>query len=198
MGYINRLQLYQALAKHFELPFITNVAYIKSKADKKLAARISPEEAMRYQIVPFRADENTLWVITTEPNNPETLEFLRSRFYESDSIEQLIITDTDFAKVSQSLYGDKISDASINGLFYRKPEQSARKVLSGTQTAFLCFLVLGGGLWLYLSPPTFFIFVLALAQVFYLVSISFKTAGHPARNGPLEPKKYRCPINIAT
>jgi cellulose synthase/poly-beta-1,6-N-acetylglucosamine synthase-like glycosyltransferase len=174
MGYISRLQLYQTLAQYFKLPFITNLDYIKKKSDKKLAAHISPEEAMRYQMIPVRAIGKTIWVITTEPDNPEALEFLGSRFWEYNHIEQIIMTDTDFAKLSQSLYGDKLSDAAINGLFYRNPEQSARKVISTPQIIFLCILLAVSAIWICLNAGTFFIFVLALAQVFYLVSISFK------------------------
>lgn len=174
MGYISRLQLYQALAQHFKLPFITDVAYMRNKSDKNLAALISPEEVMRYQIIPLYAIGNTMWVITTEPNNPDALGFLSLRFWEFDNIEQVIATDIDFDKVSQYIYEDKMSDAAINGLFYVKPEQSARKVLSAPQIIFLCLLMAVSAIWVCLNHSTFFIFVLALVQVFYLVSVSFK------------------------
>jgi cellulose synthase/poly-beta-1,6-N-acetylglucosamine synthase-like glycosyltransferase len=174
MGLISRLQLYQGLAQHFKLPFVTDLAYMRNKSDKKLAALIKPEEVIRYQVIPLYAVGNTMWVITTEPNNPNSLGFLSLKFWEYDNIKQIVVTDLDFDKFSQYLYKDKLSDASINGLFYRKPEQSARKVLSVPQIILLCLLIAASVIWICLSPSTFLISFLALVQVFYLVSVSFK------------------------
>ena len=173
LGYINRLELYAGLAEHFGLPFGEDVSYIKRNVDKKLLTAITHEEIMSYQAMPFRRNNDILSILTAEPNDPESLEFFKSRFGVK-AISEMVITDLDLTKVSEELYRDSILDKSIHGLFYRNPDESAYKVLSKPQWVFLSVLLCASLLWLYFSSFSFLVFLLFLVQLFYVVTVLFK------------------------
>ena len=175
LGYITRLELYEGLAKHLRLPFVTDTSYIRKKIDRRLATMLTHEEMVKYQVVPFLLNDNTLSVLTTDPNGQHTIGLLRHRFG-VNKINQIVITDLDLMKVSEELYRDSILDMSINGLLYRNPEESAYKVISRPQLIFSVVLLCGLAIWLYLSADTLIIFILYLIQFFFAIPIFFKLA----------------------
>jgi cellulose synthase/poly-beta-1,6-N-acetylglucosamine synthase-like glycosyltransferase len=175
LGYITRLELYEGLARHFRLPFETNTSHMRNRIDRTLATMLTHEEIMEYQAVPFQLRDNTLLVLTADPNNQHAMDFIYRRFGVK-RISQTVITDLDLMKLSEELYRDSILDESINGLLYRSPAESAHKVVSRPQLIFLVVLLCGLATWLYLNPHTFLIFVLLLVQIFYTISILFKSA----------------------
>jgi cellulose synthase/poly-beta-1,6-N-acetylglucosamine synthase-like glycosyltransferase len=174
LGYMTRLELYEGLAKHFGLPFETNTSYMRKRIDRALATMLTHEEITEYQAVPFQLKDSTLVVLTADPNSQHAMDFLSRRFG-VNQINQIVITDLDLMKVSEELYRDSILDESIHGLFYRDPTESAHKVISRPQLILLIVLLCSLAIWLYLSPHTFLILALFLVQIFYAVSILFKS-----------------------
>jgi hypothetical protein len=175
LGYITRLELYEGLARHLRLPFEADTSFIRKKIDRKLAAMLTHEEMVKYQIVPFLLDGDTLIVLTSDPGGRHSVELLHRRFG-VNRISQVVITDLDVMKVSEELYRDSILDMSINGLLYRNPEESAYKVITRPQVIFVAVLICGLAIWFYLSAETFIISVLYLSQLFFTIPILFKLA----------------------
>jgi cellulose synthase/poly-beta-1,6-N-acetylglucosamine synthase-like glycosyltransferase len=173
LGYITRLELYEGLAIHFGLPFETDTSYIRDNIDRAVATMLTHQEIMEYQAVPFKLEGNTLFVLTADPNSQHAMNFLYRRFG-TDQISQIVITDLDLMNVSEELYRDSILDASIHGLLYRNPAESAHKVITGPQLIFCVVLLCGLATWLYLSTHTFVIFAVFLIQILYAVPVLFK------------------------
>lgn len=173
LGYVNRLELYAGLAKHFGLPFETNTAYMKHNIDTKLIAKVTHEEIMQYQAMPYRIKEGVLSILTAEPKDRETSLFFQHRF-EVDTINEIVITDLDLTRVSEELYRGRILDTSIHGLFYRNPDESAQRVLSRPQILFLLFFFCVSLFWIYYSSTSFFILLLFLIQILYVVTVTFR------------------------
>ncbi|MFA5308908.1 MAG: glycosyltransferase [Dehalococcoidales bacterium] len=173
LGYITRLELYEGLAKHFDMEFETDTSYIMKNIDRKLATMLTHEQMMKYQVVPFYVEEDTLFVLTADPDGQPALELLARRFG-AKWINEIVITDLDLMKVSEELYRDSLLNMSINGLLYRNPEESAYRVITRPQVILAAFLLCGLAIWLYLSAETFVISVLYLIQLLFAVPIFFK------------------------
>lgn len=173
LGYVNRLELYAGLAKHFGLPFETNTTYMKHNIDTKLIAKVTHEEIMQYQAMPYRIKDDVLSILTAEPKDRETSLFFQHRF-EVDTINEIVITDLDLTRVSEELYRGRILDTSIHGLFYRNPDESAQRVLSRPQILFLLSFLCVSLFWIYYSSTSFFILLLFLIQILYVVTVTFR------------------------
>lgn len=193
LGYMTRLELYEGLARHFGLPFETDTSYMRDKIDRALVTMLTHEEVVEYQAVPFQLEDNTLFVLTADPNGQHAMDFLYRRFG-VNHISQIVITDLDLMKVSEGLYRDSILDDSVNGLLYRNPAESAHKVISRPQLIFLVALLGSLATWLYFNPYNFLIFALFLVQILYAVSILFKSAlclwGRKGRRQPAISEPY--------
>ncbi|MCX6006586.1 MAG: hypothetical protein NTZ34_04900, partial [Chloroflexi bacterium] len=166
LGYINRLDLCRVLSEHFGLPYYHDVPYMIANIDTSLAGRLTLEEVTRFQVIPFRTRRGKLEVLTSEPRDPEMLAFLRSRFAD-EAIQQVVITDLDIMRVSDAVYQDSIVDKSINGLYQRNPDESARNVLSKPQIGILILVLMGIVVGLAINAYIIIIGFLFLVQAFY-------------------------------
>ena len=82
LGYITRLQFFetqaQQLSKRFVSPFNDELA---NTLDIQLLGKISADEAIKYQAVPFKFNkEGLLIILTAYPEDKRTLNFFRERF----------------------------------------------------------------------------------------------------------------------
>jgi cellulose synthase/poly-beta-1,6-N-acetylglucosamine synthase-like glycosyltransferase len=173
LGYINRLDLCRVLSEHFELPYYHDVPYMIANIDNNLAKLLTLEEVTRYQVIPFRIDRDKLEVLTSEPEDPEMLAFLRSRFA-NQPIQQMVITDLDIMRVSDAVHRDFIVDKSINGLYNRNPDESARNVLSRPQIGILILILMGIVVGLAINAYAILIGFLFLVQALYFASFVYK------------------------
>jgi hypothetical protein len=141
LGYITRLQFFetqaQKLDKHFVTPHINELI---NKFDKQLLQKISADEAIKYQAVPFKFNEKgALVILTAYPEDKRTLNFFRERF-RAEEILEWVVTDLDIGDLVKKLFKDYLANLTIMGLYNRSPEESAYKRLSKTQIALLIFL----------------------------------------------------------
>lgn len=173
LGYMNRIQLFEGLARHLGLAFTEDFQYLKNSLDGELAKKVSHEEMVHFQMIPFHQDANSLTVITSDPGNPDARSFLSGRF-KTNSIRETVITDLDLMKLSESLYRNDLSDISVRGLIHQSPDQSASTTFSRGQLVFMAVLVAGLAAWFFLSQSTLALFAIFAVQIFYLGSLSFK------------------------
>jgi len=175
LGYITRLQFFetqaQKLGKHFASGFIDELIH---KFDQQLLQKINADEAIKYQALPFKFNEEGLLIILTAyPEDKRTLNFFRERFG-TEGILEWVITDLDISNIVKKLFKDYLANLTIMGLYNRNPEESAYKRLSKTQIALLVFLALGIVASFYFYPVTTLVVLFSAVQLFYFTAIFFK------------------------
>jgi glycosyltransferase XagB len=173
LGYITRLEMYHGLAKHLSLPFETDTNYLLHKIDRRLAARLTHEEMVRCQVVPFYISGKTLSILTSEPDNPETLLLIRQKF-PAKQITQVLVTDLDIMRLSSDLYRRTILNSSINGLANRKPEETAFTVFSRPQIAFTAGFLGMLALLLFRETEAAVLTLMFAVQFFFAVPLLYK------------------------
>jgi cellulose synthase/poly-beta-1,6-N-acetylglucosamine synthase-like glycosyltransferase len=175
LGYITRLQFFETQAqksdKHFATP---NIYELINKFDKKLLQRITSDEAIKYQAVPFKINEKgALVILTAYPEDKRTLNFFRERFG-AEGIIEWVVTDLDICDLVKKLFKDYLANLTIMGLYNRNPEESAYKRLSKMQIALIIILALGIVASLYFYPVTTLVVLFSAVQLFYFAAIFFK------------------------
>lgn len=173
LGFVNRLTLYQALAQHFTLPFEPDQKKLLRAMDRKLLRDISYQEIVDYQAIPYQMEGGVLILLTTYPNASKTLRFYLAHF-SVETIRQIVITDLDLCKITETVYGNSLTDKAIYGLFYRNPEECAYKVFSKRQVVLVGMVFLLFLIGLYADAKSVLLAAMAIAQVFYLLAIGFK------------------------
>jgi cellulose synthase/poly-beta-1,6-N-acetylglucosamine synthase-like glycosyltransferase len=173
LGYINRLELFEGLARHMGLPFEAEMDVLREEIDKKTAQLLTHEEMVRYQAVPFSLKKHVMILLTSEPDNQPALDLIRKRSG-ATRINQVVVTDLDIMKLSEGLYRESILDTSINGLLNRNPAESAYKVFTTAQITAGVVMVCLLGIWLLNSHESFILTMLYGVQLFYAVPILFK------------------------
>jgi GSPII_E N-terminal domain. len=110
LGYITRLQFFetqaQKLGKHFASGSIDELI---PKFDQQLLQKINADEAIKYQAVPFKFNEEGLLIILTAyPEDKRTLNFFRERFG-TEGILEWVITDLDISNIVKKLFKDYLA-----------------------------------------------------------------------------------------
>jgi glycosyltransferase XagB len=175
LGYITRLQFFetqaQKLGKHFMSPFIDELT---NTLDRQLLGKISSDEAIKYQAVPFKFNKKGLLIILTSyPEDKRTLNFFRERF-DTEGILEWVVTDLDINSIVKKLFKDYLANLTIMGLYNRNPEESAYKRLSKIQIAFLALFALAIATSFYFYPVTTLVVLFSAVQLFYFIAIFFK------------------------
>jgi len=173
LGYINRIQFFQVLSAHYRLEFITDLTDIPKEIDYSLLSLIDHGEVIECQTVPYQLENNRLVVLTAFPNSEGTETFLKSRF-QVQEIRQIVITDLDLTKLTETLYRDILLEDSVYGLFFKRPEVSAYSVFKGRQI--YCFGLLTFGLLcsVYFGALAFIVALNLCVQIFYTMIFAFK------------------------
>jgi len=175
LGYITRLQFFetqaQKLGKHFVSGFIDELV---NMFDIQLLEKISADEAIKYQAVPFKFNkEGLLIILTSYPEDKRTLNFFRERF-DTEGILEWVVTDLDINSIVKKLFKDYLTNLTIMGLYNRNPEESAYKRLSKIQIGLSCILRRSNCCSFYFYPVTTLVVLFSAMQLFYFTAISFK------------------------
>lgn len=175
LGYISRIELYKALAEHFNLPFILGVENIVSQIDVNFLKKFDRNELLKKEILPASIDvrNKIVKIFTSNPCSIELKRFVE-KYFEGFDLDIVVITDLDLARTIESIYRDLIIESSVKGLLYVTPRYSASQVFSKGQVfamGIVFFSFLAG---LYFNPVATLVVVIALVQIFYILSIGFK------------------------
>lgn len=194
LGYISRLQFYEVLSEHFDKPFKSlEISNLAPDINLNLLKRINHDEVIKYQVIPYRFDHEKLIVLTSNPEDFETHNFLRERFG-IDRIEEWVITDRDISDLVKKFYKDELSKLTVRGLFNRNPEESAYKTFTSPQIIFLSLLLLFVTFAIWFKPLVSLIVILSTIQFLYMSSILYKfivsMVGAKNRLFSLEQKQY--------
>jgi len=173
-GFITRIQLYQTLAKKFDLPFVSSgIGEVLNEIDIGLLKDIEPEEVIKYQAIPVYIKGGKLLLLTAYPNNSKTINHFKYKFGAME-VEQKVITDKDISELVKKFFARSLHTKAIFGLYNRQPEESAFVRMNKPQIIIFWTLAIGITLGLYYYTQQFLVGLFALVQVFYLLSITYK------------------------
>ncbi|MDW8237719.1 MAG: glycosyltransferase [Aquificaceae bacterium] len=173
LGYVKRLDLYRALAKHFGLELWLEKREIVAYVDQKLISKFNPQELANHEVIPAKLEGEKLIIFTSDPMGPKVKRFCKQHFPDK-KVKQIVITDLDLIKTLEHFFKDNFIDRAINGLFYLTPHYSASIVFSKAQVFLMGVLILAFLIGIYLNIKLTFIVIMLSVQVFYLFSILFK------------------------
>jgi glycosyltransferase XagB len=173
LGTITRLDLFSALSRHFSIPFRTYSTGLIKEIDRSVLAQINYQEIIEQHAIPLTRENETVTVLTDFPDRLQLIDFCKTKF-DADNVQLIVITDLDFMQITQELYGNKLIDQSINGLFYRNSSESAYSVFTKKQVLFIGALGFGLLLWLYFDVSSFFIAAFAFCQLTFFVGVLYK------------------------
>ncbi len=175
LGYISRLDLFSALATHFSLEFVLYSQELIRSVDRDLASKMDFAEINTHHIIPISLENGVLKAATDYPEHPGTTEFCRKRFH-VDKVEYVLVTDLDFMKMVQKIYGRQLIDQSINGLFYRNSQESAYSVFTKKQVLFLGLIFYICLAWFYADATSFLISLFSFCQFVFFITVCYKLA----------------------
>jgi cellulose synthase/poly-beta-1,6-N-acetylglucosamine synthase-like glycosyltransferase len=173
LGYVKRLDFFSTLAEHFKLDFISDRKHIINLIDWNLLKKFTPRKLAKYEVIPAKMGENTVLILTSDPNSQRVSKFLDMYFPKFNAV-QIVITDLDLMYMINYFFKDAIVDTAVNGLFYLKPKYSAAIVFSKSQviiSGILIFILLSG---IYFNAVFTLATLMTIIQVLYFVSIFFK------------------------
>jgi len=174
LGMVRRVDLFQALADHYSLPFGTpRLDEWEQRVDTQLLTRFSAAELLEKQAFPVRLEGKTLTLLNAYPGNLETERFFLERS-QVEEVHSVVITDLDLLHLVQRFFRQDLLSESVTGLFYRNPEESAFLVFSRPQMAWMFVLVALVGFAFFLAPSFSLQFGVFLCQFLFLVLVGFK------------------------
>lgn len=171
LGYVSRLQLAQALADRWRLPFIT---IAPDSVDVAVAQRFPLDATLRLRAVPIR-DTGTEVVVASAEEPGEELRDTLAVVYPGRQPDIRITTEWDIDRAIALTHRRKVVDTSIYGLYFRDQAESAFTVFTLPQ--YLAFsvacLVLLAGLWS--APLQTLLFLNVPVTLFMLAVMLFRT-----------------------
>ncbi len=173
LGYISRLELFRALADHFSLELVLYSPALLRSIDRKLARQMSSTEISSHHLIPVSIRKNTITILTDYPNLDGIQEFCKKRFH-VEAVRFQLVTDLDFMKLVQQLYGQELIDESINGLLYRNPQESAYSVFTKKQVVAFGVLLYAALIWLYLDAASFLLAAFSACQIIFFITVCYK------------------------
>jgi cellulose synthase/poly-beta-1,6-N-acetylglucosamine synthase-like glycosyltransferase len=173
MGLVTRRELYRALGEVYELPLVHDVERLRRNVDIALIGKMTFEEVIRHQFMPFSLDGNVLVIATSHPRDADAHAFVRERFGDVQ-IAELLISDLDLTLVASRTFRDSMIEDAVMSNYYRNPEQSARRVFTNPQLIVIGALLAGLVVWGYFDIRSMLIAVVCVLQFFFVASIAFK------------------------
>lgn len=173
LGYINRLDLFKALAEHFGIEFLYDLEQIKSLIDKDFLLKFNPYELSQYEVIPAKNIDNKIILLTSNPESYKLDNFIK-KYFPNKNIEKIVITDLDLIKILEIYFKENFIDRAVHGLLYMSPQYSASMVFSKGQVFFMGLFLYASLLWIYKNPISYFTFIILITQLFYLFAIGFK------------------------
>ncbi|GBD19277.1 Beta-monoglucosyldiacylglycerol synthase [bacterium HR27] len=169
LGYVRRQQLYQVLAELWGYPFVD---LLREPVDIHLARRFDPKALVQHRCFPVRRQGNEVWIATAEPPSGELEEFVRS-VLGPVQVRPLVTTEWDIDHAVRRVFRDVVLDRASLGLYFRSPDESARKVLLTWQKAALWFTVVCLLIGLFRSPTMTLVLVSAVVNGALFVFVIF-------------------------
>jgi cellulose synthase/poly-beta-1,6-N-acetylglucosamine synthase-like glycosyltransferase len=167
-NWIDPAIFYQAVAFHYELPFVD---LISDAPDSSLLFAAEADSYAQRLTIPWKRSGEKILIATAGPG-PETILFARKRW--GSAIEFVVASKFDIVWTLQTAFADALSHRAVCELAERNPEMSAQKVFTPAQVVFGYTLFTALMLGFAYSPITTLIIVNVVLSVFYLGNFLFK------------------------
>lgn len=167
-GYVGTLQLHQAVAAHYQRPFV-NLHDCPADAGLQNPAHVA--DYIRLQAIPFAHEDGVTTLATSEPS--AELSAFATRHY-GERYRLVITSPLDIYWHIDHHFADRLDAESRNRLWQLMPDKSARRVLSSSQKAQLALLLALSAAALVLFPHEVMLYFLLVINVFYFFTILLK------------------------
>lgn len=178
-GILGYQSLYEALATHFDRPFVD---LLKTPPDKSLFNAQHLNDYLKMGCVPFQKKGGDIILATSEYSD-DTIRWAKKNYGEKSTF--VITSPIDIRKTIQSVFAEKLTHESTMGLFENAPESSALHFFSPRKKLFFvaCFVIflvsLTQAFWATL------ICILAACHLLYATTMLFKAVVYAAGYGHL-------------
>ena len=169
LGLVKRQQLYQVLAELWGHPYVD---LLREPLDARLARLFDPEALVQRRCFPVRRVGNEVFVTTAEPPGAELEEYIQS-VLGSVTVRPLVTSEWDIDYAVRTIFRDVVLDRATLGLYYRSPDESARRVLVRWQKVALALLLILVAAGLLMVPTRTAVIVSALVNSVLFVFVLF-------------------------
>jgi hypothetical protein len=173
-NYIRAYDFYSVLAKYLKLNSGSQqLEEFSAMLQTDLLEKFDAKDYAVNYFFPLYIEDKILKVLVVDQTDQKVDNILKQEFPEL-KIEKIIATQRDIILMMKRFLSDKMLNQSVNGLFYRSPEESALRVFTPAQVIFalISALLLTFGIFYY--PETTFIIVVYLFNFFFLASVLYK------------------------
>jgi hypothetical protein len=173
-NYIRAVDFYSVLAENLELNSGSQqLDHFASMIQIDLLEKFNAENYVINYFFPLYIEEETLKVLVVDQTDQKVDNIIKKKF-PGVKIEKIIVTQRDIIQMMKRFLSDKMINKSVNGLFYRSPEESALRVFTPAQVVFalIAVLILTFGIFYY--PEITFIILVYLFNFFFLASVLYK------------------------
>ena len=167
--YVTQDQLYRFLADQAKLPFID---LSTREIDPEVARMIDQGSARKYGILPIGKEDQRVILTMTDPLDTEALKFAEQKI--GKVYQAMVVSEGDMEEGLEKVYKNEYLASSVSGLLERSPEDSAYRVLTRTQLAFLLLFAIISIIGIWIIPIPYFILLNIFSSAFYLLFSSYK------------------------
>ena len=170
-GATTPLKLYQAIATHYQLPFMD---LLKEGWDKQDMHVDYLHDYIDLRLLPIGKVPGTgvMRIATSEPMDPKVKQFCYARY--PKGIEMVVTSPFDIRRTIEQQFSHTITDESLFRLADLMPEHSARYRLSPVQITILLLLLAAFAASNYTHSYETAAISLLTAHLLYLITLSFK------------------------
>ncbi|MDW7981421.1 MAG: glycosyltransferase [Thermomicrobium sp.] len=169
LGLIRRQHLYRVLAELWGHPYVD---LLREPLDSRLARQFDPEQLVQRRCFPVRREGSRVFVATAEQPSDELAAFIRT-VLGPVIVQPLVTSEWDIDYAIRTVFRDVVLDRAALGLYFRNPEESARRVLVRWQKAALLLVVVAVVLGVLWSPASTAVVISALVNGTLFVFVAF-------------------------
>ncbi len=167
-GVATYLELYGALAEHYNLRFVNLLDY---PPDEILLSSVDVEDYLRLLAIPWRRKRNKI-IIAVAEYSEEIKKLINNKFGKNTEI--VITSPLDIRKTIERIFGNVIEEESKLQLWQQNPKASARVTTTASLRQYLYILALSFLAMLYLFPWGLAITLIAFCNISYCASMLIK------------------------
>ncbi len=167
-GILTYLELYRAIAEHYELEFIN---LLEEPPDEKLLTCINAVEYLHFQAIPWKFKDNKIIVAISEYCD-ETIKWLYERY--SDNFELVATSPLDIRKTVERIFGEFLEKDSKLRLWEQNPDISARVTASGLTKQIIYISIISALALAVMFPRQSSSLFISFCSILYFVSIIVK------------------------
>lgn len=173
-NYIRAVDFYSALAEYLKLNSGSqHLEEYSAMIQTDLLDKFAAEDYVINNFFPLYVEDKTLKVLVVDQTDIKVDKILKQEFPEL-KIEKIIVTQRDIILMLKKFLSKAMLTQSVNGLFYRSPEESALRVFTPAQLIFAVAAALLSVFGIFYYPKTTFLIIVYLFNFFFLASILFK------------------------